>query len=209
MAEKTNTNKMLTIGLIIVVALAAIVMIYVNLPQEDTENTEPEDNTNDDTTNDGEQNNQSETVLTLIYGEEQINYTIEEIKSIDSYTGIGGKVSRKPSTTGPYNYTGVEMKTLLSEFENLPENYSIKTTSTDGYPGDYSYNQINGTVELYNETRVSQGNATLTMIVAYMEEDTDITDSDDGPLIIAFVDDYYTDSSLWAKMLASIEIIEE
>lgn len=204
MAEKKNTNKMLTIGLIIVLALAAMVMIYVNLPQENTDNTEPEDNTNDEN-----QNDTSKTALTLIYGEEQINYTLEEIMSIDSYTAMGGKISRKPSTTGPYNYTGVKIKTLLSEFENPPENYSIKTASTDGYTGEYSYDQINGTVELYNETRAPQGNATLTMIVAYMQESEYIKDSDEGPMILSFVDGYYTDSSLWAKMLASIEIIEE
>ncbi len=42
-----------------------------------------------------------------------------------------------------------------------------------------------------------------------MKEGEEIIDSEDGPLMIVFVDDYYTDSGLWAKMLVSIEIIEE
>ena len=46
------------------------------------------------------------------------------------------------------------------------------------------------------------------MIIAYKEEGVDITDLEDGPLMVVFVDDYYTDSGLWAKQLTKIEIID-
>jgi hypothetical protein len=202
-----DTNKILTIFLVVIVCIAAVVLLYVNLPKDGTT-----DDNSDENTNGNADNNETEeplTVLTVIYGEEQINYTMDEIKAMPSYTGIGGKIKKTGSTTGPYNYTGVKMSTLLAEFEELSANYSINTKSSDGYPQDYSYNEIQGTVELFNETRVPLGNVSLTMIIAYMEVGEDITDPEYGPLMIVFVDDYYTDSSLWAKMLATIEIIEE
>ena len=203
MAEKNNTNKILTIVLAVIICVSAIVLLYVNLPKNEIK---------DNNTNGSTDNNQTEepvTVLTVIYGDEKINYTMDEIKAMTSYTGEGAKINKKLTITGPYNYTGVKMSTFLSEFENLPSNYNINTTSSDGYSQHYTYEQIQGNVEKLNETRVSLGNVSLTMIIAYMEEGEEIIDTEDGPLMIVFVDDYYTDSGLWAKMLASIEIIEE
>ena len=201
MAEE-KPNKVMTIALILIICIAAVVLLYVNLPSDETT-----DDTTDDTTNGDTE--EPVTVLTVIYGDEQTEYTMDEIKSMTPYTGEGAKINKKLTITGPYNYTGVKMSTLLAEFENLPENYSINTTATDGYPQHYTYEQIQGTVELFNETKVSLGNESVTMIIAYMEEGQDITDPEDGPLMIAFVDDYYTDSGLWARMLETIEIVEE
>jgi len=200
MAKEDNTSKMLTILLVIVIAISAIIVLYINIPQNKTD---------DGKIDNSETNEESETILTVIYGNEQINFSMDEIKAMDSYTGQGAKINKKLTITGPYNFTGIKMSTILSELENLPTNYSIDTTSTDGYLQHYTYNQIQGVVEKLNETRASLGNVSLTMIVVYMQEGEEITDPDDGPLMIAFVDDYYTDSGLWARMLASIEIIEE
>ena len=207
-----DTNKILTIFLAVIICIAAVVLLYINLPKNETkENTSDDGNTNGET----EDNETEEPVtdLMVIYGDEQINYTMDEIKAMTNYTGIGGKIKKTGTTTGPYNYTGVKMTALLDEAEfeeELPANYSIDTNSTDGYSQHYTYNEIQGTTELFNETegvRVPLGNASLTMIIGYLEDGEEMTD--DGPLMIVFVDDYYTDSGLWAKHLATIEIIEE
>ncbi len=195
MTEKIKTNKILTIMLALIICVSAIVLLYVNLPKDEkTENNQTEE---------------PATVLTVIYGGKKINYTMDEIKVMDSYTGEGAKINKKLTITGPYNFTGVKISTFLSELENLPINYSINTTSNDGYSQHYTSEQIHGIVEKLNETRVSLGNSSFTMVIAYMQEVEELTDSEDSPLMIVFIDDYYTDSGLWAKKLASIEIIEE
>lgn len=207
MVEKNNTNKFVTIVLAVIICISSIVILYVNLPEEEIKDYNINDNNNGYV--DSNQTNNTEKVLTVIFGEEQINYTIDEIKSMVSYTGQGAKINKKLTITGPYNFTGVKMSAFLSEFGNLPSNYSINTISADGYSQHYTLNQIQGSVEKLNETRVSLGNKNFTMIIAYMQEDEEIIDSEDGPLMIVFVDDYYTDSGLWAKQLALIEVIEE
>ena len=205
MAEKNNTNKILTILLAVIICVSAIVLLYVNLPKDET--TDDNINNNRSGSIDNNQTEEHVTVLTVIYGDEKINYTLDEIKAMNSYTGEGAKINKKLTITGPYNFTGVKISTFLSELEDLPTNYSINTISSDGYSQHYTYEQIQGTVEKLNETRVSLGNSSFTMIIAYLQEGEEITDSEDGPLLIVFVDDYYTDSGLWAKQLASIEII--
>jgi hypothetical protein len=208
MVGKNNTNKILTIVLALIICISAIVILYVNLPKDEKTG----DNTNNNS-NGSTDNNQTEepvTVLTVIYGNEQINYTLDQIKSMVSYTGIGAKINKKLSITGPYNYTGVKMSTFLSELKNLKTskkaNYSINTTSKDGYSQHFTYEEIQGSIEKLNETRVSLGYSNFTLIIAYMQEGDEITDSEDGPLMIVFVDDYYTDSGLWVKQLATIEL---
>ena len=204
MVEKKNTNKILTFILAVIICISAIVLLYVNLPEDETADGKINDgNINDNQTED------SDIVLTIRYGDEQLNYTIDEIKSMVSYTGSGAKINKKYTISGPYDYTGVEISTFLSEFENLPLNYSINSLSTDGYTQRYTYPEMQGNIEKLNETRVSLGIGNFTMIIAYKQDGLDITDSEDGPLMIVFVDEYYSDSSLWARQLNLIEVIKE
>jgi hypothetical protein len=204
MIEKKNTNKILTFILALIICISAVVLLYVNVPEDET----ADGNIIDDNINDN-QTEESDIVLTVRFGDEQFNYTIDEIKSMSSYTGEGSKINKKYTITGPYNYTGVKISTFLSEFENLPLNYSINSMSSDGYTQHYTYQEMQGNVEKLNETRVSLGIGNFTMIIAYKQDGVDITDSEDGPLMIVFVDNYYSDSSLWARQLNLIEVIKE
>jgi hypothetical protein len=204
MIEKKNTNKILTFILALIICISAVVLLYVNLPEDET----ADGNIINDNINDN-QTEESDIVLTVRFGDEQFNYTIDEIKSMVSYTGEGAKINKKYTITGPYNYTGVKISTFLSEFENLPLNYSINSMSTDGYIQHYTYREMQGNVEKLNETRVSLGIGNFTMIIAYKQDGVDITDSEDGPLMIVFVDEYYSDSSLWARQLNLLEVIKE
>lgn len=185
-----DTNKTLTIILAIVITLSAVVILYVNLPQsnEDNETTE------------------GEIILTVVYDDQELTYTLSQLEEFTSYTREGGKINKKSTVTGPYEYTGVKISTLLNELSDLPDSYNITATSSDGYKQEYSYEQITGTVTLYNETRNETGQGSLTMIITYKEEGEYITDPEYGPVMIAFVDDYYTDSALWARMLEKLEI---
>ena len=70
---------------------------------------------------------------------------------------------------------------------------------------------MQGLVDIYDETTgevYDIGN--LTMIVAYFQDGTPISEDDGGPLRITFIDtDQITASGLWTKYVDSIEIIEE
>lgn len=190
MPKENNTNQLITLGLIIVIIIAAIILLYVNFPR--TENII-----------------QDENILNLKYGDQQINYTISELESLESYNGIGGFINRVNKTYGPYEYTGVPISYLIEQMTNIPENYSLLITASDGWETTFDINKIHGNVEIYNETGIKEGTGNTTMIIAYKENGEYITNPDEGPYRVTFVDDYYTSSSLWSRMVESIEIIEE
>lgn len=191
MPKKNTTNKSITIGLITIIIIAAIILLYVNLPQ--TEN--------------GIQKN--EIVLSLIYGDQQINYTIAELELLEPYTGIGGFINRLNKTFGPNEYIGVTISYLLEQITIIPDNYSVIITASDGWETPFDIDEIQGNVEIYNEKGAKEGTGDTTMIIAYMENGEYITNPDEGPIRVTYVDDYYTSSSLWTRMVVSIEIIEE
>ena len=197
-----DNNKLITIVLAVVIVIALIVVVYVNLPRNETTDD------NDDATDDGD-TTEEPVLLTLIYDDQEKTYTLEQLESLDVYTGLGGYINQKNTTMGPYNYTGVTISTLLNELNDLPENYTIKITASDTWETDYTKNETLGNVEIKNETAIITGTGGATMIVAYKEEGEYITDTTIGPLRVAYVDEYYTPSSLWTKMVVTIEVIAE
>jgi hypothetical protein len=109
---------------------------------------------------------------------------------------------------GPYNFTGVKFSTLISQIDSLPKNYNITVTASDGWTSEFTKDQINGEIELYNETgeKIEEGNATMTL--AYIE-DNEYINENDGPLRIAFIgENVITASNLWSKAVEIIEIIK-
>jgi len=197
MAKGGRTNKIITIGLAIVICIAIAVFIFVNIPQEEQK----------------EQESKLKGYVNIIFGEQIYNYTINDLIKLDSFTGTGSyiKTGWLPEIVidGPFNYTGVEITSLLNNFENLPETYNITIKASDGKDTNYSYNEIMGNVEVYNDS----GNVTrvggVSMILAYMQDGEYITDPEEGPLRIAFLDtNSITSSKLWTKLVISIEVIQ-
>ena len=218
MAKEDTTNKIITIVLALVITIAAFTLIYINLVDDSSEDedqdtsdngdsgdTTPEDETEDDT--------EEEILLTMTYGDQIFEYTLSTLESFESYAGYGGII--KPGwfpdivTEGPFNYTGIKISTLLDEFEDLPDDYNLSVTSSDGKSNEYNISQINEDVQIYDGTSTeSTGIGGVTMILAY-EKEGEYLDDDEGPLRIVFVDDgIFISSRLWAKYVVSIEIIE-
>lgn len=165
----------------------------------------------DDEKTNGENQIPSE-ILTIIYGDYQANYTLSEIEILDSFSGTGGYKKSTGNISDIIEYTGVQITTLLDEIPNLPENYNISITSSDGWTVNFTKNQTMGHVEVYNETGVIIENETAVMILAYKEDGSYYSeidpDNEIGPLRIAFVDDgAITSSKLWLKVVISIEVI--
>lgn len=209
MAEGKN-NKIITILLATVITIAAIAIIYVNLPDDDTSS---DDDTNDDTNNDDE-NPPATIIFTATYDDEIISYTLEELEALSSQSGSGSYVKTQllPDSVvikGPYSYTGVKVTTILEEFTSLPTNYNITVTATDGWTSTLTKDQAYGKVDIYNETGNVTATTGATMILAYNEDGEYITDEEVGPLRIAIIgEDIVTASDLWSKMVEAFEITE-
>jgi hypothetical protein len=205
MAERDISYKLITAGLIIIVAIAVITILYVNLSQENKKSENRSDITNGevDTT----------TVLSLMYNDKMINFTQSDLEDLERYKGSGRyiKTGWLPTVKidGPYNFTGIRITMLINQFGNPPENYNIIVESSDGLTSEYTYDETQGTVSIYNETGNITGTDGVTMIIAYKQDDEYLTYETDGPLRVAFVNNgKITSSRLWAKWVVSIEIIE-
>ncbi|KYK21755.1 hypothetical protein AYK24_03085 [Thermoplasmatales archaeon SG8-52-4] len=151
-------------------------------------------------------------ILTVKFGEYQVNFTLDEIEMLESYSGTGGYKKSTGNISDILEYMGVKITTLLYEIPNLSQNYNISVISNDGWTVNFTKNQTMGYVEVYNETGVILENETAVMILAYKQEGSYYSEidpnSETGPLRIAFVDNgVITSSKLWSRMVVSIEII--
>lgn len=169
--------------------------------------------------NNNRQTEEPDIYLTVTYDDYFANYTLEDIESLDSYSGTGGKIKTKllPDTVeinDLHEYTGVCITTILDEISNLPDNYLIKITASDGWSSNYTKNETLGYVDVYNETGNIIQNETAVMILAYKEEGSYYSeidpDNEIGPFRVAFVgNNVITSSSLWTKRVIAIKIISE
>jgi len=216
MAEKNNTNKILTIVLAVIICVSAIVLLYVNLPKD-----EKTDNNINNNTNGSTDNNQTEEpviVLTVIYGDEQTEYTIDELEAMDIITGYGGYRTSYPLIKGQELYTGVTVSKLVELTAGNITNYSLLVTSNEKEKIEnktYNYTTIQGNINIYNSTNASDETPIekggVTMIVCFEKDGEYLNESDDGKIKIAFVnknEEKITSSDLWWKFVESIEIIE-
>jgi len=211
MAEENGNNKLITVVLAIVITFAAIAILYVNLPQDQNIET----TNNDDT----DEKPPAAVIFTATCEDEILSYTLEELENLEAYSGSGNQIKANPLfesneviINGPFSLIGVQFTTILEQFENLPDNFNITVTASDGYPSSFTKDEAYGTVDVYNETGNVTETTGTTMILAYKEDGEYIPVGDDeaGPLRIGFVgDEVITLSNLWSKKVVSIEIIEE
>ena len=195
MPKGKSVNKTISVGLIIVIFFAIAVIVYVNLPEQEKEENETELNG----------------YVNIIYEDQTYNFTLNDLIKMDSKEGSGSyiKLGWLPDIVieGPFNYSGIEISTLLDKIENLPDTYNISIKASDGRNSTYSFNELMGNVDIYNNSGNITGNSGVTMILAYKQDGEYIIDPDEGPLRIAFIDDgSITSSKLWTKIVVAIEV---
>lgn len=195
MTEGESKNKIITVGLVIVIFFAIAVLVYVNLPEQENEDQETE----------------LRGYVNVIYDDQSYNFSLNDLIKMDLIEGTGNyiKLGWLPEIVidGPFNYSGVDMTTILGKIEDLPDQYNITVTASDGRESIYSYEEIIGNVDIYNKTGNITGNGGVKMILAFKHDGEYIEDPEEGPLRIAFVDDgSITSSRLWTKLVVSIEI---
>jgi hypothetical protein len=200
----TKTNKILSAAVVIAIIIAVAVLVYVNLPKQSGSSLE----------NNNAQNTTS-AIFTLIYDDEQTNYTLTDLQHLGTYTAKGGYRTQSGIIKGVGNYTGVNITTLVNSFRQIPSLYSIIVFSEDESSVSYNFSTIQGNIDLYNPDNASDpdpiGKGNVTMVLAYQYEGKLLNESSDGKLKIVFLDEKgsITKASLWWKKVISIRIITE
>ena len=162
------------------------------------------------------ENTEEDEILTITYENYSMNYTLNDLESMESYTGTGRYIKSKllPDSIVIENsnsYTGVKIINLLDDISGMPENYNLSIISADGWFVNFTKNEVMGYVDIYDEMGNIISNQTTVMILAYKEngEYYNVIGEDDdiGPLRIAFVgNDVITSSNLWSRKVVSIYI---
>ena len=208
-------NKILTIFLVVIICIAAVVLLYVNLPKDETTDDDADENTNDNTNN----NETMEPVILLrvTYNDTQNEYTLEDLENFTSTTGTARYIKTSPFLSSasviiipPMNetaneYTGVKILTIIEDIENLPERYNLTLSAPDGYGTTLNNSEINGNMVTYTEDG-NETTADLSVILAY-KQNGEYLSEDDGPLMIAIVgDEPISLSNIWVSNVVLIEI---
>ena len=169
---------------------SATVKITVN--NESNESTQPE-----------------KTLLTITVGSESHNYTLKILQALGDISGQGSYINKAGKITGPNSYTGLPMSVLIKSITVLPDNYTLHAIARDGYSRNYSIDELNGHVTIFNETGGEVETGNLTMIIAYKENGVMLNETTNGPLRIAFIgtQSAITNSGLWVSSLVRIEFI--
>jgi hypothetical protein len=201
---KTKTNKILSAAVVIAIIVSVAVLVYVNLPKQTVSLSE---NNNAHKT--------TPTIFSLIYDDQQTNFTMADLVQLETYTAKGGYRTQSGMIKGIGNYTGVNISTLVHTLHPAPLLYSLKVYSEDGENLSINYSTILGNVDIYNPDNASDSNpigkGNAAMVLAYQYEGKWLNESNDGKLKIVFLDEKgsITQASLWWKKVTSIRIITE
>lgn len=146
-------------------------------------------------------------IFTLSFNGSQKEYSLDDLESLPAITGDGGRLKVTGDVVGPYEYTGVSIIRLAEEFSSIPSRYEMVAISDDGYVFKYSYDDIKGNIEVFDEEGNSEGIGDVNMILAYAEDGDPLIYG--GPLRIAFVteESAITDAFLWSKYVEEIEFV--
>lgn len=149
--------------------------------------------------------------MTIQVGSQIYNYSLDGLTGLDAVSGPGSYINKVGKITGLNTYTGVTIQVLLESILSLPSNYTFRAIASDGYARNFTADELNGYVTVYNETGEELGTGIITMIVAYKENGVFLNETTKGPLRIAFINEEssITNSGLWVSPLVKIEIIEK
>ncbi len=153
-------------------------------------------------------NEKESAILIVSYENEKYSYSISDLKNLDDFSGSGGYITSHGFIRGPENYTGVRITELLGKIDATGD-YKLEVIAKDNYSVNYTIDEIEGNVTVYDISRNETVTGGVTMILAYVENGN--YNFDDGPLRIAYVNDQgaITSSKLWAKWVVELKIIDD
>lgn len=203
-----NQNMVLTAALTIVIIIALGIFAYTTFFSSD-------ESINDDTNNDDinnhsdntdNQTSDEEILLTIMHQDVNYTFTLSDLEEMDSISGKGRKINAIGEISEVYNYTGVEIISLMEPINVSSDTYQITVIASDNYSKDFTVNESNIEVDIYDDDGNISSNESATMIVAYKEGNQYYTEP--NPLRIAFIGDTtpITSSGLWIKSVTTIEV---
>ncbi len=141
------------------------------------------------------------------YGQYEVNVSLNEIKGFPSHSGAGGYKNKVGNIAGPFNYTGINISSLLWLVGSLQEDDSVRITASDGYNKIFTYDEILGKMEIFDIEGNSLGAGQVIPMLAYLEEGETL--SDGGPVKLVFITPIgaISSSSYWIKEVVRIEVI--
>ncbi|MHA1963400.1 MAG: hypothetical protein ACXACG_06080 [Candidatus Thorarchaeota archaeon] len=136
-------------------------------------------------------------------------YPLDDITEMTSISGEGGYRRNSGTISGPWNFTGVSVLSLLEQVATLPDNYTLIAYSSDGWSSQYTKAVVEGTVNGYTPVGDPLDEIHSEMVLAY-EMDGSPVGEEDGPLRIVFLneDGNLTDGSRWAKQVVNLTLTE-
>lgn len=150
----------------------------------------------------------NDVVLTLTYGDERKQYNLDDLLAFDSITGNGSRINKVNKITGPFEYTGVLITTFAQEFTDIPSQYYVSAIGSDGYIVNYTYDEIQGEVNLYDTTGKVIGVGGVSVVLATKENGQT---GYNGSLRIVCINQEQeppiTFSALWAKYVIELKFI--
>ena len=167
--------------------------------------------------NTNDQDDKNSIILIINCNNEKNTFTLDELENIESYSDTGRYIKTKllPDSieiSDSHEYTGIRLVTLLEQTASLPDNYYVSIVSSDDRIVNFTKDEIFGNIDIYDENGEIISSDGAVMLLAYIEDGKYYSEIDTGNEIgsfrVAFVgDDIITSSSLWSKMVVSIEII--
>ncbi len=145
-------------------------------------------------------------LLTITGPTGTVELSMADLTAMDATEGCGGWKNRVGTITGPFMLKGVAVNDLLALVGGGTQ---VTATATDGYASDFTLDELNGMVTVYDPVtgeEITDYAGDITMILAY-EADGVAPPSDWGALRVALVseaEDQVTHSGMWAKMVAEI-----
>ena len=198
MTTEKKSNKVITIILALIITIAAITIIYINLPKDE----------NGTEINDGNEQ-ENEIILQMFYNDTYKNYTLDQLENLETFTSSGGYIKSNNITVGPYELTGVKISTILNQYDIESEKYSLSVKAADNFTKTLNLSVINGDIPVFKETgeQIGVGNATM---IIYYKQDGEYLDESEGPLRLGFIyEDGFTSSGIWVKQVVSILIVDD
>lgn len=190
MAQREKGDKLIMVILTLAVFAAAVIVIYTSFDENDTKD--------------------EDVLVSVINGENQWKYTMNNLKNLEEYTGRGSMINDIGTINGPFEFTGVSIMTLLEDvgITNL-SSLEINVTAANNWSKIFNADAIVGNVTVFNETgNEINWSMPVILLLAYEEDSMEISD-ENGPLRITYVGEGtpITLSENWVKQVISIEII--
>ena len=103
----------------------------------------------------------------------------------------------------------MSINVLLNSLPILSDNfYTLQAIASDGFSRNYSIDEVNGHILVYNATGEEIETENLTRIIAYKENGILLNETTKGPLRIVFIGTRpaITNSAMWLGLLTTIKL---